>query len=93
MPTQYDALAYDDSDNDDDSDDSEDEDLLPESENAAYVPSFEDLSSVRTDETTVLEAIYGDDFSKKTSSRGFSTFRIRVRPPDLEPKKVGSELT
>jgi len=91
MPTQYDALAYDDSDNDD----SSDEDLSLEPENTTDIPSFEDLSTVRTDEASVLEVIYGDDFSKEigTRCRSSPVLCIRVRPPDLEPQRVGCELT
>ena len=91
MPTQYDALAYDDSDNDD----SSDEDLSLEPENTTDIHSFEDLSTVRTDEASVLEVIYGDDFSKEigTRCRSSPVLCIRVRPPDLEPQRVGCELT
>ena len=93
MPTQYDALAYEDSDNDDSNDSEDTEDVSPEPENMTNIPSYEDLSSVRTDETVVLEAIYGDDFSKKTGTWGFPVLCIRVKPPDLKPQRVGSELT
>lgn len=81
MPTQYDALAYDDDSDNDDSDEDVD------------IPPFEDLSTARTDETTVLEVIYGDDFSIENNGRGSPILFIRVRPPDLEPQRVGSELT
>ena len=48
---------------------------------------------VRTDETTVLAAIYGDDFSNEVGTWGLPALCVRVRPPDLESKNVGSELT
>mmetsp|Transcript_23251 Transcript_23251/g.27488 ORF Transcript_23251/g.27488 Transcript_23251/m.27488 type:complete len:100 (+) Transcript_23251:172-471(+) len=80
MPTQYDALAY--------GDDS-DEDVSMEQENTTDIAPFEDLSTARTDETTVLEVIYGDDFSIENNGRASILF-IRVRPPDLEPQRVGS---
>jgi len=85
----YNALAYGDSDNESESDEAESTEEVV----TAEIPAFEDLSSVRTDEVQVLEAVYGDDFAKETSPHGPSIIRIRVQPPDLEPDAVGSEVT
>lgn len=56
-------------------------------------PSHEDLSSIRVDEETVLEAVYGEDFSKSEGVWGCPVLRVRVRPPDVEPRLIGSRLT
>ena len=57
------------------------------------VPSFEDLSSYRHDEETVLEAVYGNDFSKKDGAWGCPELLVSVRPPDIDdPSHIGSEL-
>lgn len=57
------------------------------------VPSYEDLSLTRIDEETVLNAVYGDDFSKRNGPWGSSILCVKVRPPDTEPSKIGSQLT
>ena len=67
----YNALAYDD-DSEDDSDTSLEKTFRAE------IPSFEDLSSIRMDEVQVLEAVYGDDFWKR-SMKGSPIICIRVR--------------
>ena len=53
------------------------------------VPSYEDLSTRRTDEVTVLEAVYGPDFSQQNECK----FLVHVRPPDVETERIGSHLT
>uniref|UniRef100_A0A6U6FXU5 non-specific serine/threonine protein kinase n=2 Tax=Odontella aurita TaxID=265563 RepID=A0A6U6FXU5_9STRA len=57
------------------------------------VPSYEDLSSVRTDEETVLSAVYGHDFSRENGVWGCARLNVHVRPPDTQIENVGSELT
>jgi hypothetical protein len=49
------ALRIDSSSDDEDSSNNADDDII--------VPDYEDLSSNRADEVTVLEAVYGSDFS------------------------------
>lgn len=56
------------------------------------VPAFEDLSSARMNEEFVLQSIYGDDFSAKMGVWNCPCWTIRVRPPDLDPAKIGSHL-
>ncbi len=58
-----------------------------------YVPSFEDLSLTRNDEEIALDAIYGEDFTSKKGAWGYPIFCVKVRPPDIEPTKIGSYLT
>ena len=57
------------------------------------VPSYEDLSSSRADEETVLQCIYGDDYEGEEGSWGQKIVKVRVRPPDLEPKQIGCHVT
>lgn len=57
------------------------------------IPSYEDLSSNRADEETVLGAVYGPDFSKVEGAWGATRLEVNVRPPDLDAEKVGSTLT
>ena len=57
------------------------------------IPSYEDLSVARADEETVLEAVYGDDFTRRDGKGGYAQLSVRVRPPDIERERVGSELT
>jgi translation initiation factor 2-alpha kinase 4 len=57
------------------------------------VPSYEDLSSSRTDEETVLRCIYEEDYESEAGSWGQTIAKIKIRPPDLEPKQIGCHLT
>ena len=67
--------------------------LSPPAEGASVtVPAYEDLSNARSDEVTVLEAVYGDDFSNKVGVWNCPLWTVHVRPPDLEPEKIGSHL-
>lgn len=59
----------------------------------SYVPAYEDLSSCRMDEITVLQVVYGSDFVQETGPWNLSIMVIHVRPPDLEPAKIGSHLS
>jgi translation initiation factor 2-alpha kinase 4 len=56
------------------------------------VPNYEDLSSCRADEEMVLEAIYGSDFSSQNGTWGQKKLVVKVRPPDLDPQKVGCHV-
>jgi hypothetical protein len=53
------------------------------------IPSYEDLSTTRTDEVTVLQAVYGQEFQQN----GPFEFLVNVRPPDIEAERIGSHLT
>jgi translation initiation factor 2-alpha kinase 4 len=77
---QFDALE----------DSSDDE---PPRQDSIQVPSHEDLSLTRTDEETVLTAVYGEDFSRETGVWGCAKLSVHVRPPDIQREHVGSELT
>ena len=60
--------------------------------NEASVPSYEDLSLIRVDEETVLTAVYGDDFSREDGPWGSAILSVKIRPPDMEESKIGTEL-
>ena len=61
---------------------------------SVVVPSFEDLSLCRGDEETVLEAVYGPDFTRKLDAEGRATrLNVHVRPPDTQKDHVGTQLT
>lgn len=69
---------------------------LPSAPNGSnvVVPSFEDLSLCRSDEETVLLAVYGPDFSRKEGAHGRATrLNVHVRPPDTNQDHVGTQLT
>lgn len=84
MPSQFQALA-------EDSDSEDDEDIEPV--NLSAIPSYEDLSTTRIDEETVLQAIYGEDYWKSEGVWGSAVLNIRVRPPDIPPEQLSSKLT
>lgn len=84
MPSQFQALA-------EDSDTENDEEIEPIVLNA--VPSYEDLSTTRVDEETVLQAIYGEDYWKSEGVWGSSVLNIHVQPPDIPSDQIGSKLT
>lgn len=79
MPTQYDILG------DDDSEGNEVEEGL--------IPNYEDLSTTRIDEETVLDAVYGDDYYRKDGPWGTSILCVKVNPPDVEQSQIFSQLT
>jgi translation initiation factor 2-alpha kinase 4 len=61
--------------------------------NSITVPAYEDLSSGRIDEATVLNAVYGDDFSSEKGVWNYPCWKVNVKPPDItEPEKIGSRL-
>lgn len=68
--------------------------LAPSAEGASVtVPAYEDLSAARMYEENALIAIYGDDFSSSPGVWNCPCWSVKLRPPDLEPSKVGSSLT
>ena len=88
MPTRFDALK---NALEEDSDDEERD--TSEASAKGAVPCYEDLSSCRADEETVLAAVYGDDFCSEEGVWGCSRLNVNVRPPDTAPEKVGSQFT
>lgn len=64
----------------------------PSEGSSLVVPAYEDLSNTRMDEATVLQAIYGDDFVSRPGVWQYPHWTIHVRPPDMDPAKVGSHL-
>lgn len=94
------AALMDSSDSDDDADNSNNETnsdtmIAEASGDAAQtveVPNYEDLSMQRTDEETVLTAIYGPDFVRQAGAWGQPKLIVQVRPPDLEPEHIGCSL-
>ena len=47
------------------------------------IPAYEDLSRSRADEETVLQVVYGNDFSKAEGAWGCPRLQVTVRPPDV----------
>ena len=64
----------------------------PHEGSSVTVPAYEDLSNARIDEATVLEAVYGDDFTSKPGVWNYPSWAVRVQPPDLDETKIGSQL-
>ena len=64
----------------------------PAEGNSVTVPAYEDVSTARMDERSVLEAVYGPDFSADTGAWNYPCWRVQVKPPDLDPQKIGSTL-
>ena len=95
MPSQFDALADDESDESDNA--AEDEHNVNTKANEGMsnipVPAYEDRSMTRLDEETVLDAVYGNDFHKKDGPWGSRVFCVNVRPPDIHSNKIGSQVT
>ena len=56
------------------------------------IPSYEDLSTSRADEETVLQAVYADDFRRHNGVWGCARLEVDVRPPDVERERIGSQL-
>lgn len=65
----------------------------PSEGNSVTVPFYEDLSSGRVDEETVLIAVYGDDFSSEKGVWNYPCWAVKVKPPDIDPQKIGSSLS
>jgi translation initiation factor 2-alpha kinase 4 len=81
--------AFLDDGSDSDSDQTPTEPLVNES---GHIPSYEDLSTSRTDEETVLWAVYGPDFSREDGPWGCAKLQVQVRPPDMDLEHIGSQL-
>ena len=56
------------------------------------VPSYEDLSTSRADEETVLQVVYAKDFRRVEGVWGCARLEVDVRPPDVDPEQIGSQL-
>jgi hypothetical protein len=57
-----------------------------------HIPSYEDLSTTRADEETVLQAVYAQDFRRQVGVWGCARLEVDVRPPDIDPEQIGSHL-
>ena len=57
------------------------------------IPAYEDLSTERSNEEMVLDAIYGSDFSRQNGAWGCPKLEVQIKPPDLDSDKIGSQLT
>ncbi len=79
MPGRFAALKDDSSSSGDD--DGEDEPSIAVN---ALVPSYEDLSTYRADEETVLGAVYGSDFTRLIGTWGYPKLQVIVRPPSSD---------
>jgi eukaryotic translation initiation factor 2-alpha kinase 4 len=82
-------------DNDSSSDSSTSSQSLPEEPvHNVEVPSFEDLSLCRADEETVLQAVYGPDFTLEEGAHQGRSSRLNVlvRPPDTDKDHAGTQL-
>jgi hypothetical protein len=97
MPTAFDALARNGSSGSSSTSSEEDEinqDHRGGHQNGVASSCFyEDLTTQRADEETVLDAVYGDDFSKEDGVWGCPILSVHVRPSDIEEKRIGTELT
>ena len=89
---QFAAFQDDASDSSSSSDDGDYSTKSPTNNNVV-VPSFEDLSTYRQDEETVLDAVYGGDFTRKDGAWGCPELLVNVKPPDIEDQsQIGSKL-
>jgi hypothetical protein len=59
---------------------------------AADIPAYEDLSTSRADEETVLLAVYGQDFQRNQGVWGTARLEVQVRPPDVDAAHIGNQL-
>lgn len=64
----------------------------PKQNPTIIIPPYEDLSLARSDEETVLRAVYEDDFECIPGVWGVQQFNIKCRP-DTDAKNIGSTLT
>jgi hypothetical protein len=58
----------------------------------ADIPAYEDLSTSRADEETVLDAVYGKDFQRNVGVWGSARLEVQVRPPDVDTANIGSQF-
>jgi hypothetical protein len=91
------VLQQDDSSEDDDQNDSfhatsDKQEQSPQNPNQAAIPAYEDLSTSRADEETVLKAVYGPDFQRNMGVWGTARLEVQVRPPDVDAKQFGNQL-
>jgi hypothetical protein len=64
----------------------------PAKQHNIHIPSYEDLSTSRADEETVLQAVYAQDFRRQVGVWGCARLEVDVRPPDIDPEQIGSHL-
>jgi translation initiation factor 2-alpha kinase 4 len=86
----FSALQDDDSSSDEDND-SHHQSSPPTPESNLNIPSYEDLSTSRDDEETVLSAVYGPDFTSQTGVWGSAKLEVQVRPPDIQEPYIGAQ--
>jgi hypothetical protein len=102
---QQDDSSDDDDDNDNDQNDSSRTSTASTSETqkqstqnpkqaelTAAIPAYEDLSTSRADEETVLLAVYGQDFQRNQGVWGTARLEVQVRPPDVDAAHIGNQL-
>jgi translation initiation factor 2-alpha kinase 4 len=75
-----------------DDDEDDDEAPAPNAATTLHIPPYEDLSSVRMDECTVLQAVYAEEFEQHVGIWGCPRLHVHVSPPDIEPSRIGSKL-
>lgn len=56
------------------------------------IPPYDDISASRADEETVLQAVYMNDFRRHAGVSGYPRFEVDIRPPDVKPDQIGSQL-
>lgn len=59
---------------------------------AVDIPAYEDLSTSRADEETVLSAVYGPDFQRHIGVWGTARLEVQVRPPDVDVEHIGNQF-
>ena len=96
------VLQQDDSSDDDDDDNDQNGSSSQSTQNlkqapavtelTADIPVYEDLSTSRADEETVLLAVYGQDFQRNQGVWGTARLEVQVRPPDVDAAHIGNQL-
>jgi hypothetical protein len=66
--------------------------VAPQEVTVADIPAYEDLSTSRADEETVLKAVYGQDFQRNQGVWGAARLEVQVRPPDVDAARIGNQL-
>lgn len=88
MSSSFFGALQDDSSSDEDNDHHQ---PPPTSESTIHIPAYEDLSTARDDEETVLSAVYGLDFTSQTGVWGCPKLQVQVRPPDIQEPYIGAQ--
>ena len=82
MPTNFNLLQDDSSSSSSSNEDTTQQ--IPAPTPAKHIPSYEDLSTARADEETVLQAVYDSDFKSIPGIWGCPKLQILVKPPDTK---------